>query len=76
MNPIQEFLVKAQVNGAQSELKTLKTLIREVKADKLKLENENAELRVALAEMQQLKERYQLVVIDLMAVLERHGLVS
>lgn len=50
--------------------------IRELEAAKLKVENENAELRAALANMQALKDKYQTVVIDIMATLERHGLVK
>lgn len=69
MNPVQEFFLKAQNAGAAQQ-------VRELEMKLLKAENENKELRAALAEMQRFKDRYQLVVIDLMAVLERHGLVS
>lgn len=69
MNPIQEFMTKARVVGEAGRVKELELAL-------LKAENENAELRAALNSMQQLKEKYQLVVVDLMALLERHGLVS
>lgn len=69
MNPVQEFFLKAQNAGAAQQ-------VRELEMKLLKAENENKELRAALAEMQRFKDRYQLVVIDLMAVLERHGLVQ
>lgn len=73
MNPIQEFILKARVQGAEHELHER---VRVAEARALKAENENAELKAALASMQMLKEKYQTVVLDLMAVLERHGLVS
>lgn len=69
MNPIQEFVTKARVLGEAGRVKELEMQL-------LKAENENAELRQSLASMQMLKEKYQLVVIDIMQVLERHGLVS
>lgn len=76
MNPVQEFFLKSQNAGSVATIQQLEQKLREAEARALKAENEAAELKAALAEMQRLKDRYQLVVIDLMAGLERHGLVS
>lgn len=79
MNAIQEFMMKAQLRGAKAELENgakMKELLRAAEARALKAENEAEELKAALGSMQLLKEKYQTVVLDLMAVLERHGLVS
>lgn len=76
MNPINEFLLKARANGAEHDIAALRERVRVAEARALKAENEVAELKAALASMQQLKEKYQMVVVDLMTMLERHGLVK
>lgn len=76
MNPIQEFMAKARVSGAEHEVAELRESVRVAEAARLKAENDAFELRQALASMQLMKEKYQTVVLDLMAVLERHGLVQ
>ena len=73
MNPIQEFILKARVQGAEHELHER---VRQAEARALKAENEAEELRRALTAMEALKIRYQGVVTDVMALLERHGLVQ
>lgn len=76
MNPVQEFFMKAQNAGSVATIQQLEQKLRVAEAARLKAENENAELKQTLANMQMMKEKYQTVVIDVMATLERHGLVS
>ena len=68
MNPIQEMVTKARVLGEAGRVKELEMAL-------MKAESENAELRAALANMQLMKEKYQTALIDVVAALERHGMV-
>ena len=64
-NPIQSFLLKAQGAGTA----------RQMEMRLMKAESEREELRAALANMQLMKEKYQTALIDVVAALERHGMV-
>lgn len=84
MNGIQEFLIKAQLRGAQAELekyrsgekmKSLCEKLRVAEAARLKAEAEAEELRKTLAMMQSLKDGYQMTLIEIIEVLQKHNLV-
>ena len=76
MNPIEEILMMARAKGMDAEKRSMEQRLREAEARALKAENEAEELRRALTAMEAMKIRYQGVVTDMMATLERHGLVQ
>lgn len=76
MNPVQEFFMKAQNTGSAETIRQLEARCKDLEMAKMKAEGEAAELRETLAMMQQLKDKYQLTLIDIIGVLERHGLVK
>lgn len=82
MNIIENFLLKAKVNGTEKDkedllkrISVVENSLSEAEMALLKAESDNIEMAKALADMTALKNKYQAALVDIIAVMERHGLV-
>lgn len=69
MNAIQAFLLQAKGKGSDKRIQDLEHALT-------KAECENAELKMALANMQLTKEKYQMALIEVIEVLQKYGCVG
>lgn len=76
---MKPFFTKARVQGAELDKLRNEDKVRDLEAKlrfaEAKAENDAEELRQALADMQLIKERYQMALIEIVEVLSKYGMV-